>query len=216
MLKKLAHMLLGFNLLTLKPVIAFEPLFTGMAVSYASSKVVLSVVTCSYLLTNKIQSQKEDDSENAEYLFWRCLTKNKVSTHLNAIGIPVECDSAEKICRLLAGNIKTDVIIAAFKAEKAAEAFRSRMGKASAVIVAGQLMRPYVAPTEEENLQKSIKRNYDIYVQSEKELIICMDRHAYPDRTIVPKVCEEIALKYYLHATGKNYYEELMKKNNAG
>ena len=93
-----------------------------------------------------------------------------------------------------------------------AAAVSSIAGPLSTAIVVAQLMQPYVAPTEKEKLQKGIKRNYDTYVQAEKELIRCMDRHAYPDRTIVPKACEEAALKYYLHATGKNYYDELMKK----
>ncbi|MBP9764767.1 hypothetical protein KBD08_00340 [Candidatus Babeliales bacterium] len=81
----------------------------------------------------------------------------------------------------------------------------------SATICAAQLMQPYVVPTEKEQFQQGIKRNFDTYVQAEKELITCMDKHAYPDRTTVPKACEEAALNYYFHATGKNYYDKLMK-----
>jgi hypothetical protein len=215
MLKKIALVLLGLNFLTSKSVVGCEPLSTGMAVSYVVPKVALLVVTGGRLLVKR-RCEKKDNCEKTEYLFCQCLAINKASTHLNAAGIPAACESVEKICRLCVGNDRTDTIIAEFKAEKAVDAFRSRMGKASAVIAVGKLMRPYVAPTETEMLQQSIKRNYDTYKTAEKELITCIDKHAYPDRTIVPKACEEIALKYYFHATGKNYYDELMKKNNVG
>ena len=38
----------------------------------------------------------------------------------------------------------------------------------------------------------------------------CLDRHI--TELGFPVACEDVALKYYLHATGKNYYNELMKK----
>ncbi len=80
----------------------------------------------------------------------------------------------------------------------------------STAIYIAQLTQPYIAPTEKEKLQQNIQRNFETYKQAEKELITCMDKHAYPNTTIVPKICEEAALKYYFHATGKDYFKELM------
>ncbi len=215
MLKQTAFVLLSFNLLTSQLVVAndfvptkkqeFSFLEKALRVGIVVTSVVVvagtTVVVITYapiVVPMAIASAKTGATAAAA----KVAAATAAAKAAGGVTIVYVVDAAHTVYTVAEPVIQGAAVVS------------SIAGSLSTVIVVGQLVRPYVAPTQTEAFEQGIKRNYDTYKKAEKELITCIDKHAYPDRTIVPKACEEIALKYYFHATGKNYYDELMKKNN--